>query len=198
MRYGCFISLLHTVQRMTYVSVRLSSYLAPTIVSFTTALLLRCPASCTPRYPVDIFYSKAPEADYLDAAVSTVLKVHVSEPAGDVLVFLTGQEEIEAAEELLKQRTKGLGSRIAELIVAPIYANLPSDLQVGGVWTQCCMVIAACQLKVLEVWLPIWQTFVSHIKFCFCVGWSLEGMYGEVIYRCVTSGAMPPAMHAYM
>jgi hypothetical protein len=43
-----------------------------------------------------------------------------------------GQEEIEAAEELLKQRTRGLGSRIAELIVAPIYANLPSEMQVGG------------------------------------------------------------------
>jgi pre-mRNA-splicing factor ATP-dependent RNA helicase DHX16 len=41
------------------------------------------------------------------------------------------QEEIEAAEELLKSRTRGLGTRIAELIIAPIYANLPSDMQVG-------------------------------------------------------------------
>lgn len=45
-------------------------------------------------------------------------------------MFFTGQEEIEAAEELLRQRTKGLGSRIAELVVAPIYANLPSEMQV--------------------------------------------------------------------
>lgn len=43
------------------------------------------------RYPVDIMFSRAPEADYVDAAISTVLKVHVSEPQGDVLVFLTGQ-----------------------------------------------------------------------------------------------------------
>jgi hypothetical protein len=49
-----------------------------------------------------------------------------------VLVFFTGQEEIEAAEELLRQRTRGLGSRIAELVVAPIYANLPSEMQVWG------------------------------------------------------------------
>ena len=35
----------------------------------------------------------------------------------------------QAAEELLKQRTRGLGSKIGELIIAPIYANLPSDLQ---------------------------------------------------------------------
>lgn len=41
------------------------------------------------------------------------------------------QEEIEAAEELLKTRTRGLGTRIAELIIAPIYANLPSELQVN-------------------------------------------------------------------
>jgi len=71
------------------------------------------------------------QADYLHAAVVTALQVHVTQPAGDVLIFLTGQEEIEAAEELLKQRTKGLGSRIGELMIAPIYANLPSDLQVG-------------------------------------------------------------------
>ena len=73
------------------------------------------------------------QADYLHAAVVTALQVHVTQPAGDVLIFLTGQEEIEAAEELLKQRTKGLGSRIGELMIAPIYANLPSDLQVH-VW----------------------------------------------------------------
>eukprot|EP00879_Flechtneria_rotunda_P010545 GHRR01011025.1.p1 GENE.GHRR01011025.1~~GHRR01011025.1.p1 ORF type:complete len:1017 (+),score=386.99 GHRR01011025.1:232-3282(+) len=93
---------------------------------FDMAPIFRIPGR---RYPVDILYSKAPEADYVDACISTVLKIHISEPAGDVLVFLTGQEEIEAAEELLKTRTRGLGTRIAELMIAPIYANLPSDLQ---------------------------------------------------------------------
>jgi pre-mRNA-splicing factor ATP-dependent RNA helicase DHX16 len=62
--------------------------------------------------------------------VVTALQIHVTQPAGDVLIFLSGQEEIEACEELLKQRTRGLGSKIGELIIAPIYANLPSDLQV--------------------------------------------------------------------
>jgi pre-mRNA-splicing factor ATP-dependent RNA helicase DHX16 len=81
------------------------------------------------RFPVDVFFAKQPEADYVDAAVSTALKVHASEPKGDILVFLTGQDEIEAAEELIKQRTRGLGSKIAELVVAPIYAALPTELQ---------------------------------------------------------------------
>ena len=39
------------------------------------------------------------------------------------------QEEIEAAEEILKLRTRGLGTKIAEMIICPIYANLPSDMQ---------------------------------------------------------------------
>ena len=81
-------------------------------------------------YPVDIYYTKAPEADYVDAAIVTVLQIHISQPLdGDVLVFLTGQEEIETANEILTHRTKVLGNKIAELILCPIYANLPSDQQ---------------------------------------------------------------------
>ena len=81
------------------------------------------------RYPIEINHTKAPEADYLDAAIFTVLHIHVKEEPGDILVFLTGQEEIETVEENLKHRTKGLGTKIAELIICPIYANLPIELQ---------------------------------------------------------------------
>lgn len=81
-------------------------------------------------FPVDIMYTKAPEADYLDAVVVTCLQIHVTQPVpGDILVFLTGQEEIDTASEILTQRTKGLGSRIRELSVCPIYSTLPSDMQ---------------------------------------------------------------------
>jgi pre-mRNA-splicing factor ATP-dependent RNA helicase DHX16 len=81
------------------------------------------------RYKVDIHYTVAPEADYVDAAVATVLQLHVTQPPGDILVFLTGQEEIETVEEILRRRTRGLGSKIAELVICPIYANLPTELQ---------------------------------------------------------------------
>lgn len=80
-------------------------------------------------YPVDIMYTKAPEADYLDAAIVTVLQIHITQPTGDILVFLTGQEEVDAAAEILGMRTKGLGSRVKELIICRIYSTLPSDLQ---------------------------------------------------------------------
>lgn len=42
---------------------------------------------------------------------------------------MTGQEEIEAAQEMLQQRTRGLGTKISELIILPIYSNLPTDMQ---------------------------------------------------------------------
>lgn len=93
---------------------------------FDDAPIFRIPGR---RFPVDIYYTKAPEADYLDAAVVSVLQIHVTQPSGDILVFLTGQEEIETANEMLQERTKKLGSKIKELMILPIYANLPSDMQ---------------------------------------------------------------------
>jgi len=93
---------------------------------FDGAPIFRVPGR---RFPVDIFYTRAPEADYLDAAIVTVLQIHVTQPPGDILVFLTGQEEVDTAAELLTLRTKGLGTKIKELIIARIYSTLPSDLQ---------------------------------------------------------------------
>ena len=62
--------------------------------------------------------------------VVTILQIHITQPVpGDILVFLTGQEEIETAAEILTLRTKGLGSRIRELMICPIYSTLPSDMQ---------------------------------------------------------------------
>ena len=81
------------------------------------------------RYPVDIHYTSQPEANYLAAAVTTIFQIHISQGKGDILVFLTGQEEIEAAEQNLQETARKLGSKIPEMIICPIYANLPSELQ---------------------------------------------------------------------
>lgn len=93
---------------------------------FDEAPIFRIPGR---RFPVEIFYTKAPEADYIDACVVTVLQIHVTQDSGDILVFLTGQEEIETAQESLTERVRRLGTKIKELIILPIYANLPSDMQ---------------------------------------------------------------------
>ncbi|KAL9004097.1 MAG: hypothetical protein Q9188_003063, partial [Gyalolechia gomerana] len=81
------------------------------------------------RYPVDIHYTSQPEANYLAAAVTTVFQIHITQGQGDILVFLTGQEEIEAAEQNLQETARKLGSKVPEMVICPIYANLPSELQ---------------------------------------------------------------------
>lgn len=46
-------------------------------------------------FPVEIFYTPEPERDYLEAAIRTVIQIHMCEEvAGDILLFLTGQEVI--------------------------------------------------------------------------------------------------------
>lgn len=80
-------------------------------------------------FPVEILYTREPETDYLDAALITVMQIHLSEPPGDILVFLTGQEEIDTACELLYERMKALGSDVPELIILPVYSALPSEMQ---------------------------------------------------------------------
>ena len=51
------------------------------------------------------------------------------EPPGDILLFLTGQEEIDTACEILYERMKALGPEVPELIILPVYSALPSEMQ---------------------------------------------------------------------
>ncbi|KAH9980196.1 pre-mRNA splicing factor [Lactifluus volemus] len=66
---------------------------------------------------------------YVPGPITTVFQIHTTQSKGDILVFLTGQDEIEAAHENLTETARALGNKVAELIICPIYANLPSDMQ---------------------------------------------------------------------
>jgi pre-mRNA-splicing factor ATP-dependent RNA helicase DHX16 len=85
-------------------------------------------------FPVTKAHSTQPEANYLSAAVTTIFQIHLgsgstSEVKGDILVFLTGQDEILACESYISDTQKKLGSRSPPLIVAPVYGALPSEAQ---------------------------------------------------------------------
>ncbi|WVQ62890.1 uncharacterized protein L199_001039 [Kwoniella botswanensis] len=90
-----------------------------------------CPIFTIPgrTFPVETLYTKEPEPDYLEASLITILQIHLMEPAGDILLFLTGQEEIDTACEVLYERVKALGPQVPELIILPVYAALPSEMQ---------------------------------------------------------------------
>jgi len=90
-----------------------------------------CPVFPIPgrTYPVEILHANDPETDYLDAALITVMQIHLTEEPGDILVFLTGQEEIDTACQILYERMKALGNDVPELVILPIYSALPSEMQ---------------------------------------------------------------------
>lgn len=91
---------------------------------FHNAPLLAVPGR---THPVEIFYTPEPERDYVEAALRTVLQIHAYESAGDILVFLTGEEEIEdavrkinlEADEMMRETDAG------PLKVYPLYGTLP-------------------------------------------------------------------------
>jgi ATP-dependent RNA helicase DHX8/PRP22 len=76
-----------------------------------------------------------------------LLQVHCEEGPGDILIFLTGQEEIESCERLITERGAALPPQIPDgggdggdggdagggqptgLLVLPIYASLPPEQQ---------------------------------------------------------------------
>jgi ATP-dependent RNA helicase DHX8/PRP22 len=55
------------------------------------------------------------------------MQIHIAEPAGDVLLFLTGKEEIDTSCEILTERMKALGPSVPALNVLPIYGALPTE-----------------------------------------------------------------------
>ncbi|KAM4738265.1 putative ATP-dependent RNA helicase DHX35 isoform 1-T1 [Anableps anableps] len=78
-------------------------------------------------FPVDIFYTVSPVPDYVKATVETVMKIHEMEDDGDVLAFLTGQEEVEKVVSLLQDQARSL-SRYGmkkHLRILPMYSGLP-------------------------------------------------------------------------
>lgn len=76
---------------------------------------------------MDIIYNKILPEDYVESAVQKALTVHLQYGEGDILIFMTGQEDIEATCILLKERLKD--ESIPKMLILPIYSQLPSDLQ---------------------------------------------------------------------
>jgi pre-mRNA-splicing factor ATP-dependent RNA helicase DHX38/PRP16 len=100
---------------------------------------------------VDISYSKIPCEDYVDSAVKQALSVHLTHGPGDILIFMTGQEDIEITCEVLKGKCMEMRHAVVgmlliksrllalerleqlddapKLAILPIYSQMPADLQ---------------------------------------------------------------------
>ncbi|GBF92626.1 pre-mRNA-splicing factor ATP-dependent RNA helicase-like [Raphidocelis subcapitata] len=93
---------------------------------FLDAPLMKVPGRL---HPVEIFYTQEPERDYLEAAIRTVVQIHLCEPPGDVLLFLTGEEEIEDACRKVTSEVQRMGDKVGPIKVLPLYSTLPPQQQ---------------------------------------------------------------------
>eukprot|EP01125_Pyxidicula_operculata_P005016 TRINITY_DN1847_c1_g1_i1.p1 TRINITY_DN1847_c1_g1~~TRINITY_DN1847_c1_g1_i1.p1 ORF type:complete len:852 (-),score=290.12 TRINITY_DN1847_c1_g1_i1:6-2561(-) len=94
------------------------------------------------QYPVQIFYTKVPEPNYIDAMLITILQIHLNEDeddggsggdgsssTGDILAFLTGRNEIESLDKLLKSKSKLLPPNAKKLLPCPLFGAQNSGRQ---------------------------------------------------------------------
>jgi pre-mRNA-splicing factor ATP-dependent RNA helicase DHX38/PRP16 len=79
-------------------------------------------------FPVEKVYCKVACEDYVDAAVKQIISIHMSRRAGDILVFMTGQMDIEVTCMLVSEKLQSI-ENADPLMILPIYSQLPSDLQ---------------------------------------------------------------------
>ncbi|RYO77654.1 hypothetical protein DL766_006826 [Monosporascus sp. MC13-8B] len=80
-------------------------------------------------YPIDVLYLESPTEDYVEKAVSTVFEIHTKELEGDILVFLTGREEIDTAVQAVAERSLQLPPGSLSISPLPLYAGLSTEQQ---------------------------------------------------------------------
>jgi ATP-dependent RNA helicase DDX35 len=80
-------------------------------------------------FSVKIHYVEEPVSDYIRSVVSTILLINEREPPGDVLVFLTGQEDIETAIKLLEEEAHSNQKNSSGLLPLPLYSGLSRSEQ---------------------------------------------------------------------
>ncbi|XXG45040.1 hypothetical protein AAC387_Pa02g0231 [Persea americana] len=92
-----------------------------------------CPVLTVPGklFPVEVLYSSESSTSFLESSLKTALDIHIREPPGDVLIFMTGQDDIEKMVSKLEEKVLSLeeGSCM-DAIILPLHGSLPPEMQV--------------------------------------------------------------------
>lgn len=85
-------------------------------------------------FGVEVYHSKAPESNYVEACIRTATQIHLYEGDGDILIFLTGEDEIETVVDRLQKGIKMAEHSSANchhgpVAVFPLYSALPPSQQ---------------------------------------------------------------------
>jgi len=81
------------------------------------------------RPPVDVFYTTNPIPNYIVSMSETILKIHYSQGPGDILAFVTGQDEVDDVISNLKMELRKMHPQKCKakmsLSILPLYSRLP-------------------------------------------------------------------------
>ncbi|KAM0575926.1 hypothetical protein D7B24_008809 [Verticillium nonalfalfae] len=82
------------------------------------------------QFPVQTIHLPRAIPDIQDSLLKSIFRIHTEEPLpGDILAFLTGQEEIEAAQGLIEEYAATLASNLPKIRVFPLFGQLSIEAQ---------------------------------------------------------------------
>uniref|UniRef100_A0AAQ4RRW8 ATP-dependent RNA helicase DHX33 n=1 Tax=Gasterosteus aculeatus aculeatus TaxID=481459 RepID=A0AAQ4RRW8_GASAC len=119
------------------------------------------------QHPIQIYYTKHPQSDYLQAALVSIFQIHQeAPPSHDILVFMTGQEEIEALARTCRDIGKHLPDGCGPMLVIPLYASLPPAQQLRVFQSA----PKGCRKVILSTNIAETSVTISGIKFVIDTG----------------------------
>jgi len=80
-------------------------------------------------FPIEVFYVLDPVPDYIQTTIETIKKIHHSEPPGDILAFLTGQDDIDTVVRALIAEARQQPRDAMRMRVLPMHGGLPRSDQ---------------------------------------------------------------------
>ena len=129
-------------------------------------------------FPVRLLYTVEPVQDYIDTTILTIFQIHndiKNAQGGDILVFLTGQEEIEAVQKTLEEFGPQCPIGTPKMIVCPIFASLPSHQQMNVFQST----PSGCRKVILATNIAETSITISGIKFVIDSGFVKMRQYNS-------------------
>ncbi|KAG1662626.1 Pre-mRNA-splicing factor ATP-dependent RNA helicase DHX15 [Nymphon striatum] len=81
-------------------------------------------------HPVELIYTRTLKRTYAEAVVSKAVEIHRSEiTKGDILIFLTGKDEINKACADIEKELEKYGAQLGKVDCIPLYSTLSKEAQ---------------------------------------------------------------------
>ncbi|VAH22352.1 unnamed protein product [Triticum turgidum subsp. durum] len=95
-------------------------------IHFNNAPILMVPGR--QLHPFECIYLPEPMFNYVEVAIITVVQIHTTRPAGDIIVFLPREPQVESVCSELSRELQGRDD-VGPFCIVPLHDNLPLEKQ---------------------------------------------------------------------